>query len=373
MPRLSFYVLGQLIGPTALFAFLMTIVVWLTQSLRLLDLVINRGQSAGTFVYLTLLILPSLLVIILPIAYFAGTLYSLTKLSADSELVVMSSAGYSRAQLAVPVLVSAAIVMALTYACGLYLMPTGQRAMKDKVVDIRADIGAALLNEGEFNTPADGLTVFIRELNNDGTIRGVFVHDNRDKTHPVTYLAQSGQLVQTPVGARLVMDDGTIEVASGSGSQLQVLKFQRYVFDLDQFAGPSRATERATSERYLSELFNPDSHLAPKIRNAYIAEGHNRLAQPLYCIVFALIALAAILRGSRARGANALRITFAIVAVAVVRIAGYGVQGLATSNPTLNVLFYAIPLIGAAVALGNLAGLDPLAWFRRPVLAEAMS
>ena len=72
-------------------------------------------------------------------------------------------------QLAVPVFVAAAIVMALTYLCGLYLMPAGQRALNDKVLDIRADIGAALLNEGEFNTPAQGLTVFIRELDSDGT------------------------------------------------------------------------------------------------------------------------------------------------------------------------------------------------------------
>ena len=115
----------------------------------------------------------------------------------------MSSAGYSRAQLAVPVLAAAAIVMAITYACGLYLMPAGQRAMKDKVLDIRADIGAALLNEGEFNTPAQGLTVFIRELNSDGQIRGMLVHDSRNKNHPITYLAESGQLAQTPAGARL--------------------------------------------------------------------------------------------------------------------------------------------------------------------------
>src|ERR1051326_6467714 len=104
-----------MIGPTLLFAFLLTAVIWLTQSLRLLDLVINRGQSATTFVYLTVLILPSLLVIILPIAYFAGTLYSLTKLNQDSELVVMASAGYSRAQLAAPVMAAAGIIIALTY------------------------------------------------------------------------------------------------------------------------------------------------------------------------------------------------------------------------------------------------------------------
>src|SRR5215472_18471055 len=198
MPRLSFYVLKQLIGPTALFTFLLTAVIWLTQSLRLLDLVINRGQSAPTFLYLTLLILPSLLVIILPIAFFAGTLYGLSRLSTDSELVVMGAAGYSRSQLSLPVFAAAAIVMALTYLCGLYLMPAGQRAMNDKVVDIRADIGAALLNEGEFNTPALGLTVFIRAIDPDGTINGVLVHDNRERSHPITYLAARGQLVQTP-------------------------------------------------------------------------------------------------------------------------------------------------------------------------------
>ncbi|MGZ5934625.1 MAG: LPS export ABC transporter permease LptF [Rhizomicrobium sp.] len=373
LPRLSTYVLGQMIGPTALFAFLLTAVIWLTQSLRLLDLVINRGQSAPTFVYLTLLIIPSLLVIILPIAYFAGTLFSLNKLNSDSELVVMSAAGFSRAQIAVPVLLAAMIVMALTYLCGLYLMPAGQRAMKDKVVDIRADIGAALLNEGEFNTPADGLTVFIRELNSDGTIRGVMVHDNRNKKNPITYLAVRGQLAQTPGGARLIMFDGTVEQSGHAGGQLTVLKFQRDVFDLDQFASPTRATNRATSERYLSELFWPSPQLPQKLRNAYIAEGHNRLSQPLYCIAFAMIALAAVLRGRRARGANALRLAIAALAAAIVRIAGYGVQGLAVGSPSLVFLFYLIPLLGAAIALAALAGVHPLAWLRRTKALEALS
>jgi lipopolysaccharide export system permease protein len=355
MSRLSFYVLKQLIGPVALFAFLMTCVVWLTRSLQLLDLVINRGQSAPTFVYLTILVLPSLLVIILPIAFFFGVLYALSRLNSDSELVVMAAAGFSRAQLAVPMFAAAAIVMALTYLCGLYLMPAGLRAMKDKVVDIRADIGAALLNEGAFNTPAKGLTVFIREIDSNGSIRGVLVHDNRNMRAPITYLAQSGQLVQTPAGARLVMIDGTVEETTKGGAHLSMLKFDRYVFDLDQFASPARVTDRATSERFLNELFWPSPGLSPRLRNAYFAEAHNRLAQPLYCLSFALIALAAITRGRRARGANALRMTIASVAATGIRIAGYGVTGAAESSPTLCLLFYLIPLLGAAAALAVIA------------------
>src|SRR5690348_9012990 len=110
MPRLSRYVLRQLIEPVLLFTFLLTVVIWLSQSLRLLDLVINRGQSAVTFVYLTVMMLPQLLVIILPIAYFGGTLYGLHRLNTESELVVMNAAGFSRAQLALPVLFGAVII-----------------------------------------------------------------------------------------------------------------------------------------------------------------------------------------------------------------------------------------------------------------------
>src|SRR5215469_13318001 len=85
LPQLSWYVLGQISGPVALLTLLLSCVILLTQSLRLLDLVINRGQSAPTFLYLTVLSLPSLLVIILPISFFAGTLYGLSRLSTDSE------------------------------------------------------------------------------------------------------------------------------------------------------------------------------------------------------------------------------------------------------------------------------------------------
>ena len=372
MPRLSVYVLAQMLGPTALFALLMTIVVWLTSSLRLLDLVINRGQSAATFAYLSILIIPSLLVIILPIAYFAGTLYALTKLNTDSELVVMSSAGYSRAQLTAPVMLAAAAVIFFTYLCGLYLMPAGLRSMKDKVVDIRADVGAALLDEGEFNTPSQGLTVFIRTLNTDGHIAGVLVHDSRNEKHPITYLAESGQLAQTPAGARLIMYDGTIEQTDASGAHLSVLKFKSYIFDLDQFTGPARATDRASSERFLGELFWPKGNLRPQLRAAYFAEGHNRLAQPLYCIAFGLIALAVITRGRRARGAQILRIVGGVFAAAGLRIAGYGVQGLGTHHAIFCILFYLIPLVGAGIASALVAGFEPMNLFRRQTIPQGM-
>jgi len=356
---MSTYVLRQLIEPILLITFLLTVVIWLSQSLRLLDLVINRGQSATTFAYLTVMMLPQLLVIILPIAFFGGTLYGLHRLNVDSELVVMSASGYSRAQLSTPVLLAAAGVMVLTYLCALYLMPLGQRAMKAEVMNIRADIGTALLSEGNFNTPAKGLTVFIRELDPDGHIHGILVHDNRNQSRPTTYIAQSGVLAQTLTGPRLIMEHGTVEQSATGGSRLSVLKFQRYTINLDQFAEQQRQQTLQTSERYLPELLWPQLKKDPggRQRRLLLAEAHSRLSAPLYCLTFALIAIVTVTRGRRGRGAYAMRLVLASVAAGALRLLGYGAQGLAARHPDAFIILYLIPLVGAAAAALEIDGL----------------
>lgn len=356
--RLSLYLLGQLLGPVAMLTFLMSSVMWLVGSLRLLDVVINGNQSPITFLYLALLYLPSLLTIILPIAFFFGSLMALQRLSSDSELVVMASAGFSLRQMAAPVLTAGVLVMALTYLCNLWLAPAGQRALHSKEVDIRADIGAALLNEGQFNNPAKGLTVFIRRIGSDGSISGILAHDGRDPARPLTYLADRGQLAQTPAGARLLMFNGTVE--SGIGKQMSILRFDRYIVNLDQFAAQARDTLRRTTDRFLPELlWPPETNLPSRIRAAFAAEAHDRLSQPLYCLCFALIALAAVARGRRHRGPVAMRLILASLAAIGLRLAGYGVAGAAQGHPALLPLFYAIPLGGALAAIIVLAGYSP--------------
>ena len=306
----------------------------------------------------------------LPLAYFAGTLYGLNRLNSESELVVMQAAGYSRMQLMVPVIVSALLAMAGTWLCSLYLMPLTQHTMRDAVLDIRADIGAAILNEGDFNTPTNGLTVFIRELDTAGGIKGILVHDSRNAKSPTTYIAETGILAQTTAGGRLIMLDGTIEQSGLGGAKLLVLKFKRYVFNLDQFAGPQQEETLDMGERFLPDLFWPKfaGKPSPKIADIYFAEGHNRLSAPLYCLAFALIALAAVTRRRRGRGAYVLRLTTASIIAAVLRLIGYGAQGAAARTPLLCLLLYLIPLVGVAAALIDMQGLRfaPLLHWLRP-------
>ncbi|MGH6879108.1 MAG: LptF/LptG family permease, partial [Rhizomicrobium sp.] len=158
---------------------------------------------------------------------------------------------------------------------------------------------------------------------------------------------------------------------------LSVLKFKRYVFDLDQFGGRQEDAALRTSERYLGELFWPTSAkpLRPEVLRVYFAEANNRLAAPLYCLAFAFIAFAAVTLGRRGRGAYALRLALASLGAAALRIAGYGVQGLAAREPIFCALFYLIPLAAGGAALADIAGFDiaRLIGWLRPHLMEPAS
>jgi lipopolysaccharide export system permease protein len=154
------------------------------------------------------------------------------------------------------------------------------------------------------------------------------------------------------------MLNGTVEQGATDHAQLSVLKFERYVFNLDQFAEQQHQQTLQTSERYLSELFSP--HLAKdpngKTRRILLAEAHNRISAPLYCLAFALIALGAITRGRRARGAYAFRLTVAAVAAGILRLVGYGAQGFVVRHPTAFFVLYLIPALGAALAVLEIHG-----------------
>jgi lipopolysaccharide export system permease protein len=162
------------------------------------------------------------------------------------------------------------------------------------------------------------------------------------------------------------MMDGTIENSSKGGKQLQVIQFQSETLNLDQFSSPAQYSSRKRSERFLGELLWPtESNLTQRVRGEFYAEAHDRLSQPLYCVAFALIALAAVVRGRRQRSSVALRLGLAIVAAVGLRIIGYGVVGMAQRHPSLVAAFYLVPLLGAAGAVLVMAGYSPAALVAR--------
>jgi lipopolysaccharide export system permease protein len=333
----------------------LTMVFFLVGSLRWIGYIVNRGLPASTFFYFIGLLLPSFMSLILPIAAFCATLFIYYKLTMDSELVVLRAAGMSPLQLAGPAIALAGLAMVALYSITLYFMPISYGAFKQLQNDIRSDYSAVLLQEGVFNSIAEGITVYVRERSSDGELRGILVHDSRIADRPITMMAERGALVRSEQGPRVVMVNGNRQQVERSGGRLSLLYFDRYTVELSELQGSVHARWREPRERYLHELFNPTDD-PDDVRNhdELIAEGHQRLAGPLQGLTFVLVALAALLSGQLNRRGQLSRVLVAFLCVATLEALSLASHDVAIRSLQMVPAMYAIsilPGLGAMVVL----------------------
>ncbi|MBP6545433.1 MAG: LPS export ABC transporter permease LptF [Phenylobacterium sp.] len=354
------YLLRQLLGPTVLATAALTAVALLSTSLSQLDIIVSQRQSALVFLKVTLLAMPQLINMVLPIAVLVAALLALNRLHVEQEIVVCFAGGMSRWRVIAPALRLAGVVTLIALFMNLWVQPAASRQMRETLFQVRTDLASTLVREGEFTEPAPGLTVYAQSVDNGGLIHNLFIHQTKDDGGATTYTADEGRVVKRGDKPVLLMRKGSNQEFSRTGV-LNFLSFDEYVFDLSTFLESDELVHYKPSDRYLHELFFPDLQQAweQQNRDKMLAEGNARLTTPLYNLTFMSLALLAIIGGGFSRLGYGRRIAV-IGAVAVgVRILGFVIQAASESEPWVNVLQYVVPLGAMGLALRGI--------FKQPV------
>jgi lipopolysaccharide export system permease protein len=346
------YLLRQLLAPTVLATAALTAVALLSTSLTQLDIIVSQRQSALIFLEVTLLAMPQLINMVMPIALFVAALVALNRLHVDQEIVVCFAGGMSRWRVISPALRLAGVITVLALFLNLWVQPAASRTMREVLFDVRTDLAATLVREGEFTAPAPGLTVYAQNIDNGGLIHNLFIHQIKDDGGSTTYTADEGRITRRGNTPLLLMHKVSIQQFSQTGV-LEVLTSDDYPFDLNSFVNATDMVHYKPSDRYLHELLFPDltQDWERKNREKLLAEGHARLSTPLYNLTFICFALWAIIGGGFSRLGYGRRIAIIAAVAAVIRILGFVVEAAAESSAWLNILQYAVPILGAAWAL----------------------
>ena len=348
LQRYNHYMISLLVWPTLLVTISLTSIIWLTQALRFIDFIVNRGLSVTSFLYLTALLIPSLLLLILPIALFVAVVFAYNKLAADSELVVLKAAGLSPLQLAKPAIIIGMIATMLCYAMSLYLMPLTKRQFKEAQTFLRDNYASVLLQEEVFNTPVDGLTVFIRERDDDGTLRGILVHDNRVPNQTTTMMAEKAQLMQSPTGPQFYLIKGQRQ--EKRNGLVSWLDFDSYSIDLSFYTKQAKDRVLGQEELFLGDLLNPTG-VSPSRANKYRAEAHQRLTWPLYGLLLPLLAVGMLSRGDFNRRGQWKVITSISSAAIILVVVVFGLNNFVARFPVLAPAIYmlAVGVLGVNI------------------------
>ncbi|MCZ6844281.1 MAG: LPS export ABC transporter permease LptF, partial [Alphaproteobacteria bacterium] len=350
MTAISRYIFRQLVIAALFVAVALTLIVSLFGSLRLVDFIINRGLPISVLFELIAFRVPGFLTIVLPVATIAAILAVYNKLLNDSELVVMRASGVSHLSVAAPGIVLALCVMAISFPLYLYVSPLMYSNFKAQQFSYRNAFGSILLQEGQFNTPSDHFTVYIRKREGPGELLGIFAHDARNPDKPVTYLAERGTATQTDQGMRVVMFNGSQQLIDRETGRLTLFYFDQYSLDIGFLNQTNEVRWIEPQERFLGGLFRPDDSANDRFyATQLIAEGHRRISAPLYILAYALVGLAALLIGDFNRRGQTGRILAAISAIVILQLVGLSLFSLSRKTLAIVPLTYALPIVTAAV------------------------
>lgn len=300
------YLMRQLIITSAIVMGGLSMIIMLTQSLRLFELVLESNASASVFFTLMGLTLPRFIETVLPASALIAVLFVFNRLGQDSEMIVMRASGASPLRMARPVINMVLILTALLLALSLWIAPLSISQLQTLRKEVRSQYAHLLFREGVFNTVGNNLTAYIRARSPDGRLQGLIVHDTSNINETgvaTTIIARSGQMLDDDEAQKIIVYDGSRQEKNIETNSYSRLNFKQYVLEIPNTADNITERWREPDERTFSELLNTQSSANKNVhgRTQFRAEIHRRLSTPFLMASFALIAAACLLLGNFTR------------------------------------------------------------------------
>ena len=373
MGSIDRYIFRTTLASFALVLVSLTGVIWITQALRGIDLMTSQGQTIITFLGITSLVIPALVLIIAPIALMIAISHTLNKLATDSEIIVMNAAGYSPFRLFRPFLYATCVVALMVAFIASYLAPDGMRRIKQWDAEITADVLTNILQPGRFAQLDQNLTIRIRERLPGGVLSGIFVDDRRDPKERVTIIADHGTVLKNEAGSYLVLEDGNLERFEAGKRDPALVAFGRYAFDMSKFSNRGRDVALGIRERYLWELVSPSEGDAEfkRLSGQFYAELHDRFLSPVYPFAFAVLTFAFLGSPRTTRQSRNFSIGGSILAVFGLRMAGFACSVMTVKTPAVALVQYS--MLFAAIGVGLWMILGGIVVEPPPALMEAIN
>ena len=252
------YISRQVLYPFIFSLLALTTLAVLTQSLQTIDLITENNQSALTFFYLTLLAMPKLIAIIMPISLFLSILYSLNRIAMDGELIVAKASGMSTWEISNPIIRVSILAVMMHLLINLLVQPLAFSEMRKEVFKARTDIASKMVSSGEFIKPVKGFTMYAGDIGADGIIKDILINDARDRTKTITYIAEKAFISKNNEFSKLTLKSGSAQSLLSNG-EFNIVQFDDYQLNLSEIKSLDATFIKKPSDLYLHQLLKPNS------------------------------------------------------------------------------------------------------------------
>ncbi len=346
--------LAQLMVVFGFFSLVMVLIYWINRAVLIFDQLISDGQTASVFLEFTVLSLPNVIRLVLPMSAFAATIYVVNRLSSESELTVMQATGFGPFRLARPILVFGLLVGLMVSILVNLVVPSSLSALSEREAEISADITARILRDGQFRHPTDNITFYARDIAPTGEMSDALLVDSSDPSEEVTYTAQRAFLVSAGGEPYLRMFDGIVQMLDTSDNTLSLTRFDEATYAIsDQLEDPGNL-DRRLGEIPTLELLRPTPALLEEMdhgRARLLVEGYERFSQATLTVVAPLLGFSILLLGRYSRFGIWRQVLVAVTVVILVKTIDTAFVEVAMTDDSLWPLVFAGSVAGACAVV----------------------
>lgn len=362
---ISRYLIREITGIFILGLTIFTLVLLMGRMVKLMEMVVSNGVPAPEVAKLILLLLPSFLVLTIPMAFLLAVLLAFGRLSSDNEVTVLKASGLSLWALLPPVLMTATVAGLLTLFVSLVAVPWGNSGFKQMTMEVARKYAASAIRERIFRDDLPGIVLYVDQYDEATRLmERVMIQDGRNPDRPLTIFAKSGVIApDEATGAlKIQLYNGSIHTQSDKG-EYRLVSFGEY--GLTAEAARGSGPPRTELDMGIAELFRAagSPQLAPQARMKMLAELHSRFAFPFAVFVFALLGLPLGLQNRRSGKTSGFTVSILILLVYYVLLSF--LRTLAekgTIPPFIAVWLPNILFAGIGLALLRMAAAEKSLW-----------
>jgi lipopolysaccharide export system permease protein len=311
-------------------------------------------------------VMTTLIPMAIPISIFFSTIFSLSRMSGDSEYVALRAAGLQKINVLAPFMVVAIIISICVYFLNQQLVPNAHGQVRKKIKIISSTSLIQGLKSGQFFTNLKNVTIFPSQVDDvTKDLSNVFLHiyDDQNKIEKVI-VAKKGKIlhkkdVKTGIESfKLLLNNGNIVNKGIDDSDVEKILFDEYILPISEkrFSYTTSMKEIMMNRSELQAFI--DGGLAKAKKSGFdkkdffnaTYEYWNRINTPILCMIFTFLGFTLGITGNRGRSKNSsgkailLLIGYYVFYFAVVSAARDGTVPvvLCTILPNAVLLAYAI-------------------------------
>ena len=284
------YIFAELLSPFGLSLGALCFVMLTRELLRLVELLVSKGVGLLAVLKVFAHLLPSFLVLTLPIAGLIASITAFGRLSLDKELVAMRAAGLSLLRLARPVILFALLVSGLTLWLAQWGQPWSSTNLKKVALNLLRDQLVLALERGSFNEPIPKMMIYVSDKGEDPSASGIFISDERNADDPRIIVAQQYQVLidSSTDQVALRLQDGVIHSRPDQIDQYQLASFSSYDLKLSlNQSGYGSTEERPTYDQLIAQ--RAESQWRDPLALRRLMEYYKDLAFPTASLILCIL------------------------------------------------------------------------------------